>query len=42
MYKAVQAVLLTNAHVNLADYLRDLVRKDLETRGVLVEKEPST
>jgi Arc/MetJ-type ribon-helix-helix transcriptional regulator len=39
MFKAVQTVLLSNAHLNVADYVRDLIRKDLEKRGVLDEKE---
>jgi len=34
MQKAIQKVLLTNAHINMADYLRDLIRKDLEKRGL--------
>ncbi len=32
MHAAIMDVLKTNAHVNIADYLRDLVRKDLENR----------
>jgi Arc/MetJ-type ribon-helix-helix transcriptional regulator len=39
MLKAIQMVLATNAHINIADYVRDLIRRDLEERGVLTEKE---
>ena len=35
MHDAILKLLEVNAHVNVADYLRDLVRKDLENRGVL-------
>jgi hypothetical protein len=38
MKKAIQKVLLTDGHLNIADYLRDLVRKDLEHRGMLEGK----
>ena len=34
MFKGIQTVLATNAHINTADYVRDLIRKDLEKRGV--------
>jgi len=34
MHKAVLKILSINAHVNVADYVRDLIRKDLEKRGV--------
>ena len=34
MHKAVLSLLTGDAHVNLADYLRDLIRKDLEEKGV--------
>lgn len=37
MQKAIRKVLLTNAHINVSDYLRDLIRKDLEKRGLLEE-----
>lgn len=37
MQKAIQKVLATNAHINTADYVRDLIRKDLEKRGFLDE-----
>lgn len=35
MHDAILRLLEVNAHVNVADYLRDVVRKDLENRGVL-------
>jgi Arc/MetJ-type ribon-helix-helix transcriptional regulator len=35
MHKAVLKLLETNAHLNMADYVRDLIRKDLDTKGVL-------
>lgn len=38
MLKAIQTILTSNAHINLADYLRDLVRRDLESRGIKVEE----
>lgn len=38
MRKAITDLLLMNAHVNVADYLRDLIRKDLEARGVKFEE----
>jgi len=41
MFKAVQIVLATNAHLNTADYVRDLIRRDLEERGTFKEKEPA-
>jgi len=34
MHEAILDILQTDAHVNLADYLRDLIRKDLEKKGV--------
>ena len=37
MRKAIKDLLKINAHVNVADYLRDLIRKDLEARGVKFE-----
>lgn len=37
MRQAINGVLQVNAHINVADYLRDLIRKDLESRGVKVE-----
>jgi len=41
MLKAIQTLLATNAHINIADYVRDLIRRDLEERGVLTKKETS-
>lgn len=38
MRKAISDLLKVNAHVNVADYIRDLIRKDLETRGVKFEE----
>jgi len=40
MWEAILKLLTSNAHLNIADYIRDLIRKDLETRGILKEKEP--
>jgi len=37
MQEAIDKLLETNAHVTVADYLRDLVRRDLEKRGLLKE-----
>lgn len=39
MIQAIQEVLASNAHLNIADYLRDLIRRDLENRGLLMETE---
>jgi Arc/MetJ-type ribon-helix-helix transcriptional regulator len=41
MLKGIQSVLTANAHINIADYIRDLIRRDLEERGALTEKETS-
>ena len=38
MLKGIQTVLATNAHINMADYLRDLIRRDLEDRGIKIEE----
>jgi len=35
MQKAMEKVLQTDGHLNLADYIRDVIRKDLEKRGLL-------
>ena len=35
MQKGITQVLSSDGHVNKADYLRDLIRKDLEKRGLL-------
>ena len=37
MRRSINRVLQVNAHINVADYLRDLIRKDLEARGVKME-----
>jgi len=36
MFKRIQTVLETNAHINTADYVRDLIRRDLEDRGMKI------
>jgi len=41
MLKGIQSILVTNAHINVSDYLRDLIRRDLEERGIFKEKEPT-
>jgi Arc/MetJ-type ribon-helix-helix transcriptional regulator len=35
MQKAIEKVLATDGHLNESDYLRDLIREDLEKRGLL-------
>ena len=37
MYEAVIKVVETGPYVNVTDYLRDLIRKDLEARGIGLE-----
>ena len=37
MYDAVIKVVETGPYVNVTDYLRDLIRKDLEARGIGLE-----
>jgi len=39
MHKAVLSLLNVDAHLNVADYLRDLIRKDLNDRGIVFEIE---
>jgi len=39
-FKGIQTVLEINAHINTADYIRDLIRRDLEARGVRIEETP--
>jgi late competence protein required for DNA uptake (superfamily II DNA/RNA helicase) len=34
-YNAIEQVIASNGHVNIADYLRDLIRIDLEKRGLM-------
>jgi len=36
MHEEILGILASNAHVNMADYLRDVIRRDLESR---MEKE---
>ena len=38
MLKGIQTILAINAHINTADYVRDLIRRDLEDRGVTIEE----
>jgi Arc/MetJ-type ribon-helix-helix transcriptional regulator len=40
MQKAIEKILLINAHINTSDYLRDLIRKDLEKRRLLDDQKP--
>jgi hypothetical protein len=35
MQKGIEQVLATDGHLNTADYIRDLIRKDLESRELL-------
>ena len=45
MHKAMLSLLTIDAHINIADYLRDLIRKDLEDKGIIFEpikEEPIT
>ena len=37
MYEAVIKVVESGAYVDVTDYLRDLIRKDLEARGIGLE-----
>ncbi len=37
MQKGIERILATDGHLNTADYLRDLIRKDLDRRGLLTE-----
>ena len=39
MFKGIQIILASDAHINTADYIRDLIRRDLDERGVLIDKE---
>jgi len=38
MYEAVIKVVESGSYVNVTDYLRDIIRKDLEARGIVLEK----
>jgi Arc/MetJ-type ribon-helix-helix transcriptional regulator len=35
MHQAIEKLLLSDGHLNIADYIRDLIREDLERRGLL-------
>ncbi|MEM2439956.1 MAG: hypothetical protein QW493_01915 [Candidatus Bathyarchaeia archaeon] len=35
MYEALLRALTQNAHVTVSDYIRDLIRRDLEAKGLL-------
>ena len=37
MREGIRIVLKINAHINTADYIRDLIRRDLEMRGIKME-----
>ena len=37
MYEAVIKVVESGAYVDVTDYLRDLIRKDLEARGISLD-----
>jgi Arc/MetJ-type ribon-helix-helix transcriptional regulator len=37
MYEAILRFLKCSAHINTSDYLRDLIREDLERKGVFKE-----
>ena len=39
MLQGIQTILAANAHINIADYIRDLIRCDLEKRGIAMEEE---
>ena len=42
MLEKLNEYLIIDAHVSLADYIRDLIRRDLESKGYkLYEREPS-
>ena len=38
MYEAVIKVVESGSYVNVTDYLRDIIRKDLEARGIVLER----
>ena len=37
MRRGINVVLEVSAYINMADYLRDLIRKDLGLRGIKIE-----
>jgi len=39
MYEAVIKIVKSGSYVNVTDYLRDIIRKDLEARGIELEGE---
>lgn len=39
MHEAILSLLSVDAHLNVADYLRDLIRKDLKDKGIVFELE---
>jgi len=39
MYQAVLDIVNTGSYVDVTDYLRYLIRKDLDARGIVLEKE---
>jgi len=39
MYQAVLDIINSGKYVDVTDYLRDMIRKDLEARGITLEKE---
>jgi Arc/MetJ-type ribon-helix-helix transcriptional regulator len=41
MLTGVQKVLASDAHLNIADYLRDLIRRDLEGKGIKLKEASS-
>lgn len=41
MLRGIQTILATDSHINIADYVRDLIRRDLEERGIVTERETS-
>lgn len=42
METAMLRMLSANAHISISDYLRDLIRKDLERRGVFFDAKGQT
>ena len=39
MYEAVMGVVESSLYVDVTDYLRDLIRRDLDSRGINIEEE---
>lgn len=42
MRKAISDMLQINAHVNVADYIRDLIRRDMESRNIKFEEKETS